>query len=302
MTDQKRRPWMKWFPADWRAESRLKMVSRAARSLWMDILGLMHEAEPYGHLIIGGVNPSPKQLAALLGDSDRDVKKWLKELEEAGVFSRDEETGAIVSRRMIRDKQRSDEGRNWKKGLKGTFEGDGQEPSSPPSSPPSRIPSTTISHKPYAISHKPESSFDNPDPEPARDPFDLIVEACHAAGISQGQAANHIALAGRWRGFGLTDQEILDEVRALAARKPVGAIKSLGYFTEALEAKGRVKAAEPKPDPALRQRQINRAVERFKSGSPWPADAGPPPGDPNCEADPDVLAKHGYPPGARRAA
>lgn len=107
---EKRQPWMKWYPADWRQEPTLRLCSRGARSLWVDMLGLMHEAERYGLLMVSGRMLNERQLAAVLGDSEKDVRAWLAELEEAGVFSRDED-GTIFSRRMVRDKAREEENR-----------------------------------------------------------------------------------------------------------------------------------------------------------------------------------------------
>src|SRR5258706_11477029 len=102
----KRQPWMKWYPSDWRSEPRLRMVSRPARSLWMDMLGLMHEAEPYGELRLNGRPLKPDGIASLLGDRVSDVKRWLFELEAAGVFSRKEDD-TIFSRRMQRDRAKA---------------------------------------------------------------------------------------------------------------------------------------------------------------------------------------------------
>jgi hypothetical protein len=109
---EKRQPWLKWYPSDWRADPGLRMCSFAARGLWVDILGLMHEAEPYGHLLINGRPPSNGQLLSMLGGSSKEIATLIAELESAGVFSRTEE-GIIFSRRMIRDKERSDIGREW---------------------------------------------------------------------------------------------------------------------------------------------------------------------------------------------
>ena len=109
-------PWLKWYPADWRQEPALRLCSRAARSLWVDMICLMHDGEPYGHLTVNGKPLSAKQLAAVLGDSERDVTAWLKELEDNGVLSRADD-GTIYSRRMVRDKARDDENRsNGKRG------------------------------------------------------------------------------------------------------------------------------------------------------------------------------------------
>lgn len=107
MTQTRRQPWMKWYPSDWRADPQLRMCSYAARGLWADLLTLMHEAEPYGHLIVGSVAPSTKQLAALLGATPKETEALLRELGEAGVFSRNE-AGVIYSRRMVRDWEKAE--------------------------------------------------------------------------------------------------------------------------------------------------------------------------------------------------
>ncbi len=106
MSDR-RQPWMKWYPADWRADPCLRMCSLAARGLWMELLGFMHEAEPYGHLVIGGRAPTVPQIAALVGVDAKTVAAALAELEGSGVCSRDED-GRLLSRRMVRDKARAD--------------------------------------------------------------------------------------------------------------------------------------------------------------------------------------------------
>ena len=111
-----KRPWLKWYPSDWRSEPSLRMCSRAARSLWVDLIGLMHDAEPYGHLLVNGKAPTTKQLAAILGDSERELKNLLSELENAGVFSLDKD-GVITSRRMIRDEEKArQDAKNGKRG------------------------------------------------------------------------------------------------------------------------------------------------------------------------------------------
>jgi hypothetical protein len=95
-------PWLKFYPTDWRGDAALRSVSFAARGLWMDMLTLMHEAEPYGHLIVNGRAPAISRLARMLGGGLEEVTQLLDELEEEGVFSRTED-GTIYSRRMVRD-------------------------------------------------------------------------------------------------------------------------------------------------------------------------------------------------------
>lgn len=113
MTSQ---PWMKFFPSDWRSDPRLRMCSLAARGLWMEMLMLMHEAEPYGHLLVAGIAPSEDQLAVLAGTSPAEIPALLAELESADVFSRNTK-GVIYSRRMTRDEKKARLAQ--KNGLKG---------------------------------------------------------------------------------------------------------------------------------------------------------------------------------------
>ena len=69
------------------------------------MLGIMHEATPRGHLLIGDIVPNAAQLAALFGGSPAEVTGLLEELETAGVFSRTR-TGVIYSRKMTRDEKK----------------------------------------------------------------------------------------------------------------------------------------------------------------------------------------------------
>jgi hypothetical protein len=99
-------PWVKFYPSDWRSDPRLRMCTVAARGLWIEMLCLMHEANPYGHLLIEGKAPNDTQLAMLAGIQTEQVTNLLGELESAGVFSRSSK-GVIYSRRMVRDEKRA---------------------------------------------------------------------------------------------------------------------------------------------------------------------------------------------------
>lgn len=114
-------PWLKFFPTDWRADPALRMCSVGARGLWMEMLCVMHEAEPRGSLRINGKAVTDRQLASLAGCPD--IADMMTELEEAGVFSRDE-GGTIYSRRMVRDAAKADEDKaNGKRGGNPTLKG-----------------------------------------------------------------------------------------------------------------------------------------------------------------------------------
>ena len=102
-----KRPYFRFFPADWRSDPGLRMCSIAARGLWMEMLCLMHDGEPYGHLALNGRSMPNAPLANLFGTSAKDVAKLLTELESAGVFSRTAE-GVIYSRKMVRDQEKLD--------------------------------------------------------------------------------------------------------------------------------------------------------------------------------------------------
>lgn len=109
-------PWMKFYPSDWRADPKLRLVSMAARGLWMEMICLMHEAEPYGDLRVAGVALDEARLARMVGESEDAVRQWLAELREAEVFSV-RKNGVIYSRRMEKDYWRTHKMReNGRKG------------------------------------------------------------------------------------------------------------------------------------------------------------------------------------------
>jgi len=109
-------PWFKFFPTDWRADSQLRMCSLAARGLWIELLGIMHEAGERGLLLVNGNPVTTKQVAVIVGCTEAEASHHLQELEAAGVFSR-KKNGVIYSRRMERDENLSRKNReNGKKG------------------------------------------------------------------------------------------------------------------------------------------------------------------------------------------
>ena len=109
-----KRPSFQFYPADWRKDPALSACSLAARGLWIELMCVAHEGDNYGHLSINGKPMTPAQVARMVGESPAVAAKLLKELEDAGVFSRDEQ-GCIFSRRMVKDEHvrnvRADAGR-----------------------------------------------------------------------------------------------------------------------------------------------------------------------------------------------
>ena len=99
-----KRPAFQFYPADWRKDAELQSCSIAARGLWHELLCVMHECEPYGHLTLNCKAMPDTNAARLVGVEAREFRKLLAELEAVGVPSRTSD-GILYSRRMVRDEQ-----------------------------------------------------------------------------------------------------------------------------------------------------------------------------------------------------
>ena len=97
-----KRPSFQFYPADWRKHPGLRLCSIGARGMWIELMCIAHESDEYGKLKQNGRAFSHQTIAKLVGLPPQTSLKLLKELEENGVFSRDED-GAIYSPRMIKD-------------------------------------------------------------------------------------------------------------------------------------------------------------------------------------------------------
>ena len=97
-------PYIKFYPSDWLSEESLRLVSVAARGLWIDLLCLMAKSERRGYLQVnGGVNPTLVQVGKLVGLSEAEITPLLHELKQAGTCSVDPINGMLFSRRLVRD-------------------------------------------------------------------------------------------------------------------------------------------------------------------------------------------------------
>jgi len=100
-----KRPSFQFYPADHRKDEGLQACSLGARGLWVDMLCVMHECVPYGHLVVSGRGLTDSDVESLLRPSKLSAFKfrnYFAELESNGVFSRTKE-GTIFSRRMVKD-------------------------------------------------------------------------------------------------------------------------------------------------------------------------------------------------------
>lgn len=103
--DSVKRPSFQWYPGDHRRDTAVQACSLEARGLWREMLDLMHDGEPYGHLTAGGVPIDPAQLARIVGATASKLRALLKELDDRNVFSRTD-AGVIYSRRMVNDEHK----------------------------------------------------------------------------------------------------------------------------------------------------------------------------------------------------
>jgi hypothetical protein len=167
----------------------------------------MAESGTFGFLLIKGKAPSPKQLAALLGGSEREISTLLYELNEAGVYSitgnpmptdiealvpKDMPAGVILSRRMLRDKAKAEKDReNGRGGGNPSLRQADKERVNPPDK------AQKIDVRGEAPSGLPPSQVETPSPVaaraglegPARDGMPAI-EATPIADIATGLVAN----------------------------------------------------------------------------------------------------------------
>lgn len=184
-----KRPSFQFYPGDWRRDAALQSCSVAARGLWLELMCVMHDCEPYGHLMVGAKAMQPAQLARLVGVSEKECRSLLAELEDAGVCSRTE-AGVIYSRRMVRDEElrrvRADGGKAGSehghkggshgakggrpKKPKGGFEGGSEPPLEGDSKPPPSSSSSSSSALPPTDSGEFSTGVAPADAKPAAEP------------------------------------------------------------------------------------------------------------------------------------
>jgi hypothetical protein len=99
-----KRPAFQFYPGDWRADVALRSCSIAARGLWIDLLCIAHDCEPYGYLVVNGKQMSCAQMAGQVGLPAAQVRRLLDELLANGV-ARQAEDGTIYSKRMVEDER-----------------------------------------------------------------------------------------------------------------------------------------------------------------------------------------------------
>lgn len=96
--------WTKFFWADWSDDPALALCSHMSQSIWMRLLCIMAQGEPYGHCTINGKPATIEQLARLIRPRVKpsSMARYVDELLRNGVCQQlDDRT--LISRRMVSD-------------------------------------------------------------------------------------------------------------------------------------------------------------------------------------------------------
>lgn len=97
-------PSFQFYPADWLNNIKLQSCSLEAQGLLINLMCLMHQAKPYGYLLVNGSYPLNKTVARLLRLHSKTYDKTLIELISSGVLSTNEK-GVIYCGRMVKDER-----------------------------------------------------------------------------------------------------------------------------------------------------------------------------------------------------
>ena len=97
-------PAIQFYVGDWLRDP-ISGCSLGAQGLWLRMMILMHDAERYGRLEVGGKPMTKKQICRSCGVEARDYRRFFDELMSLSVPSVDE-SGVIFCRRMVRDAER----------------------------------------------------------------------------------------------------------------------------------------------------------------------------------------------------
>lgn len=102
-------PYIKFYVRDWISDAQLRMVSLAARGLWMECLCIMQMAERRGYLeTTTGIPLTDEMLARLTGTFKGDLYTCKEELIQHGIPSIEDQTGVWYCRRMVKESEKAE--------------------------------------------------------------------------------------------------------------------------------------------------------------------------------------------------
>ena len=291
-------PWMKFYPSDWRSDPKLRMCSIGARGLWVEMLCVMHEAEPYGYLTSNGNAVTSRQMAALAGISAVECMKFLLELVSAGVYSIDENK-MIFSRRMVRDKAKAERDRENGKGGGNPNLPKGVNPPVKGEDKAQKPEATTKTISKQQASAPPRSDLENSEAKTSQSDLAVRVLKTDLMEAFGEKRCPDLTRASDWIAKGYAPSMCTDVVIELLARKPD--ISSLAYFDKVLAERHATRGPTPSERAAgLPPKDMDWAIKHFVKGGQWSRQAGPEPGQPGCRATPEMLAAHGIGPDGQK--
>jgi hypothetical protein len=282
---------MKFFPSDWRADQALRVCSLSARGLWIEMLCVMHNAAPYGHLLINGSPVSDTQLAMLAGTSPDQIPALVGELETAGVFSRTGK-GVIYSRRMTRDEKKAALAR--KHGQKGGNPSLCKDKGNPPPDNPDHNPHVNGRDK----AQKPEARKKPPNSPPSGGgggggDFVHFWEACPSRGDAPNPEAPARVAFDQLVAEGVEPAVIIVGTKGYAAWCRSAGKAGTDKVKQAvtiLRERVFVQYAKPQPVPGSADRERWAAyLTAFRDRGRWLGDWGPKPGQAGCRVPADLV-------------
>lgn len=283
-------PWMKFYPRDWRGDQSLRAVSIAARGLWIECLCIMHEAKPYGHLVLNGAPVEDDTLARMTGVSADEVSALMAELRQAGVLSVTSR-GVVFSRRMTKDHARAQKGRKaankrWSQAS------DDVEQSEAPNRSSNGLPTTQKPDTRYQKEIEPIAQ--QTIPAAPRNRWDELQSAClEAAGLSGFRTERSVKLQDLSpirglleKGYSL-ENDILSAIRDKAASGHV--FTNWAYIVPIVIERAAKRSAIP-AKPAEPAEDWPGRMKVWRETQTWGA-WGPRPGERGCRVPPELLSE-----------
>jgi hypothetical protein len=259
----------------------------------------MHEARPYGHLVLNGNPVEGDALARMTGVPVDEVSALLAELRQAGVLSMTSK-GVVFSRRMTKDHARAQKGRKaankrWSQAS------DGVEQSDEPNGLPNRNPTTQKPEARDQIDKLPAQcrtigrELDAAPPpstaEIPRLPDTWLGDLSKAAGIRGNPhpgLANPAVVIG-WLQAGFDWRR---DILAGIASKPKPDVRAWAYFDgqirDFVAVRNGVAAATKPPEAA---EDWPKRLKIYSEQGFWAEAWGPKPGERGCRAPSELLAR-----------
>lgn len=297
--------WSKFYWADWFSDANLRRCTLAAQGLWMNMLCITMQQEPFGYLKQGDEILTVDDIASMTGKKPKQVRMLIAELERRQVLSRDAD-GCIYSRRLVRDAVEVQ--RHRKNGAKGGNPNlikanapRGDNPGLNPRVNPEDKPQSPESKSP--VSSSPES---NDNAAPPASPVAPILRAAEAMGTT----LDALHRKPSWAVFGDTfatwleegcdpDRDIWPTLRTRILKRRGKIPASPAYFTEAVrEARDkRLDGASPPsrtigapylastalvPAAFVTAEQWAERKRMFETHGLWSRRWGPKPGEAGC--------------------